>query len=115
MEKEARTGVFESLFDRTKEYAETRIELMKYKAIRKVADIISHAVSAAAIIFLSFFFLIFLSAGAALWIGEMLGHSYQGFLIVAGFYLLVALIIYLSRDKWIKMPVANSLIDKIDN
>jgi hypothetical protein len=46
-------------------------------------------------------------------IGNTLGEYYYGFFIAGGFYLIVLLIVYVQRKKWIKGPIANSLINKM--
>lgn len=90
-------------------YIETRIELMKYevkedmaKAIAKVSLLLLGAM-------LFTFFLLFSSVAVAIKIGESIG-SFAGFSIVAGFYLLILLIIIILRD-----PIGKSLENKIKN
>jgi len=64
------------------------------------------------LIFAVLFFLI-LNIGVALWLGELLGKSYYGFFIVAGFYALLALIFSIFRKQLIKNPVNNSIIEQV--
>jgi tetrahydromethanopterin S-methyltransferase subunit B len=40
-----------------------------------------------------------LNIAAALWIGDMLGKAYYGFLIVAGFYAIVSIILLLVHRR----------------
>lgn len=108
-------NVLESLFERTNDYLETRVELAKLKAIRKSSEIVSSVASKIVLGVLFCFFLMVLNIGLGLWIGELLGKTYLGFFALAGFYLIVGLIIYASRDKLLKIPVANSIIKKINN
>ena len=62
-------------------------------------------------VFLVVVLLIFItSIGLSLWVGEMLGKTYYGFFIVAGVYMLVALILYAGRNQLIKHPVKNAVI-----
>ena len=58
-------------------------------------------------------FVLTANIGIALWIGEVLGKSYYGFFVVAGFYVLAGLIIYNSRHQWIKDPVSNAVISQM--
>ncbi len=103
----------DSLIDRVKIYVETRIDLLRLKAIDKSSSFISLLVSMIIVILMSFLFIIFLSVGAALLLGEMLGKTYYGFFIVAGFYLLVGLILFALRDKWLKAPITNTMIKNL--
>lgn len=113
MENETHTGVLESLFDRTTDYLETRTELIKLKAIRKGSEIASGLISKIVLGVLACFFLMMINIALGLWIGAMLEKTYLGFFIMAGVYLIAGLIIYACRDKWLKAPVANSIIKKI--
>ena len=110
---ENQTTSIESLWDRAKDYIETRAELLKLKAIDKASGIIS---ALAARIFLVVTFVIFLglfNIGLAIWIGQLVGEIYCGFFIVAGFYALLGLILFLCRNSLIKGPISNSIINKL--
>ena len=112
MEKEHKTGVLESLFDRTTDYIETRVELTKLKAIRKTSQIVSSIVSSLIIAVAFCFFLLLLNIALGFWLGEFLGKTYYGFFAMAGFYLIVGLIVFASRSRF-KTSVINSLIKKM--
>jgi membrane-bound ClpP family serine protease len=103
----------DSLIDRVKIYVETRIDLLKLKAIDKSSSFISLLISIIIVILMSFIFIMLLSVGIALLLGEMLGKTYYGFFIVAGFYLLIGLMLFAFRDKWMKTPIANSMIKNL--
>jgi hypothetical protein len=110
---EDNTKLLESLLDKAKEYGITSFELAKLKALEKSTDIVSSLVPGSIVFVLIASFLIFLSLGVAFLIGDLLGKVYLGFLIVAGFYLLVALIIRLFLYNWIKKVVGDSMIKHI--
>ena len=103
------------LFEKAERYTMSSVELYKLKVIDKSADVISSLTARLAVIlFITLFFLI-LNIGIALWIGETLGKSYYGFFIVAGFYALVGIVLYLFRNRWIKEPLRNSIITQALN
>lgn len=108
MEKQA--NAFEDLLSKTNDYLETRVELLKLKAVGKSSAIASSVVSSIVIGLLLIMVVILLNIGLALWIGQMIGESYLGFFIVTGVYLLVALILFAARKKIIGKPVKNLLI-----
>ncbi len=112
---ENQTNSFESLFGRAGEYFETRLELLRLKSVDKSSDVISSLVAALTIILIISFAIIIVSIGLALWIGEQIGKSYYGFFIVGGFYIIIALIGYLLRKRFLKAPVANLFINKVLN
>jgi O-antigen/teichoic acid export membrane protein len=103
----------ETLIKKSGEYLDTKIELTKLKAINTSSDVLSNMVYLIVKILIIFLFVGFVSVALAILIGKTLGDYYYGFLIVGGFYLIVLLIIYVQRKKWIKGPVANSLINKM--
>ncbi len=93
--------------------AETKVELWKLRAARKISETISSLISAMAIAMLAAVAITIVSLGIAFWIGSEMGHLSYGFFIVGGFYAFVGLLVYLFRKKWIKDPVRNLVIDKI--
>ena len=113
MEIENQSSPVESLIDRVKSYVETRIDLLRLKAIDKSSSFLSLVVSLIVVILVGFISLIMLSVGIALLLGDCLGKSYYGFFIVAGFYIIAGLVLYSLRDKWLKTPIANSMIKNL--
>ena len=110
---EEKEGFIEALFDKFETYLHTSIELYKLKALDKLAEISSALVSSLAVLSGFMFFFLLFNIGLSLWIGEMLGKTYYGFFLVSGFYLLAGLIVYSNREKWIKEPVSDAVIDKL--
>ena len=113
MEKE--TNSIESLLEKTGDFLETKVELLKLQAVDKVTGIGSSLATAIILIIVISVMLFTLNIGIAIWIGELLGEVYYGFFIVSGFYLLVALFMYLFRYQWLKKPFHDRLIKKMLN
>jgi hypothetical protein len=103
----------ELLYEKAKDYAEINIELVKLYTIDKIADVASSILSRLVITMGVAMVVLFLSIGLSLYLGELLGKDYFGFLVVSGFYLIVTIFISLYRDKIIKTPVANLFIAKL--
>ncbi len=103
----------EELFEKLKDYADTRINLFRLKSINKASGLMSSVITM--VILSVFFFLVLLciTIGAAILIGEWTGKVYCGFFIVAGIYLIIGLVFYFMRDKWLRAPVSNKLIKEI--
>ena len=97
----------------SKEYFETKAELWKLKAVDKVSDVASSMIAKTIVMAVLFLFVIMLSIAIALWIGDMLGKAMYGFFIVAGFYGIVGLIMNASRQKLIKTPLNDSLVESM--
>jgi hypothetical protein len=106
----------DSLLNSAETYSKTSIELIKLKTVDKVADGTSSFVAYAAVIIALILFFITLNFGLAFWIGDLLGQkAYLGFFIVAGFYGLAGLILFIFRNKWIKKPLNDSMINQMLN
>src|SRR5688572_1575485 len=90
-------------------YVEARIELMKYEIKEDMARAIAKLSILLLLALLFTFFLLFTSVALAVKLGESLG-SFTGFGIVAGFYLLMLLLIIALRE-----PIGKSLEKKIKN
>lgn len=105
----------DSLVSSAETYGKTSIELIKLKTVDKVADVVSTLVASLPVVIALTLFFITLNFGISLWLGELLGHTYLGFFLVAAFYGLVGLILYLFRNKWIKKPLNNSMINQMLN
>ncbi|NMH28920.1 phage holin family protein [Flavobacterium silvaticum] len=94
--------IVKDLAQKAEEFAKTNIELYKLKAIDKGTDVFSSVASAIIISLIFVFFVTMISFGIALWIGESLGHLYYGFLIVAGFYLLIGIILIVTKESFLE-------------
>lgn len=105
----------EPLFERVEDYAKTSYELYKLKTIDKSASIISSIVYGGIIITLFSIFFVIINIGIAIWLGDILGKMYYGFLSVGGFYGIIGGIIYLFMHKSIKKHISNLIISKLLN
>ncbi len=105
----------EALFANVGEYVENKTELWKLKAIDKATDVVASIAEKIIVYFLASICFVLFSIGLALLIGYWLGHSFWGFFILAGLYGIVGLIIHVSRNKLIKTPISNSIIQKFLN
>lgn len=110
MEMETENSTVEDLFYKTRDYVNTRIDLFKLKAINKTSSVFSITVATLFLIGISLIVLLFLSAGLAFYLGEILGAVHYGFFIVAGIYILIGLFVFLFRKAILKTPFSNWLI-----
>jgi hypothetical protein len=104
----------EQLAGNVKAYLETRFDIVVLNLQDKLSSVISSVASVLVLALLSVFVIFFASVGAAWWIGQTLQNSSIGFFCVAGFYLLLTIIIVIFKDAWIKLPVINALLRKIN-
>jgi len=104
---------FESLWKRTIEYGKTNIELIKLKIFDRTVDVISSLIPPTIVFVLIASFLLFLSLGLAFWLGEILGNAYLGFILVATFYGIVAIIVHFFMHTRIKKIVSDYIIKQV--
>ena len=103
----------EKLYDKAEKYSKTSIDLMKLIAIDKTSDIISSLAVVFSISLIVALFTLFINIGVSLLIGKMLHNYYLGFFIVSGFYLILAIIIFIFRKTLIKIPIDNLIVLKL--
>ncbi len=110
-----RKELIEDLFEKAEEYVKTNIEIAKLKATDKVAEIVSSLIAQIAVVVLAFFFLLMINIGIAFWLGMIMGATHYGFMVVAGFYALLVLLLVLFKNSLIKAPINNSIINQMLN
>jgi NADH:ubiquinone oxidoreductase subunit 6 (subunit J) len=103
----------EGLTEHVKEYVNTRIELAKLRVAEKSSLVIGNIIAVGVVAVLFLFVIVFGSLAGAWALSEWIGKRYAGFLIVAGFYLLIAIILWLARQRIIRFPVMNAIIRQL--
>lgn len=103
----------EELAGTIKEYITTRIESAKLHTAEKSAVIIANIIAGLIVSLVFLLFIILASISLALVLGSWIGKLWAGFLIMAGFYLLAAIIVWMTRVTLIRLPVLNALIKQL--
>ena len=107
---ETPASLIESLFEKVEAYGMTTYELSKLKALETTTTIVTSLVSRLSVILMISIFALVLNIGIALYLGELLGKSYFGFFIVAGFYIVAGIVLHFFLHKWIKKPLSELII-----
>jgi hypothetical protein len=102
------------LYEQVKVYLDLKIGYIKINLAGDLIRFFSSLVLLMVIFFFGFFVLVFGSFAFAYWFGEMTGKWSLGFLIIAGFYLLLAVLIYVFRKSIIVRPFTNLIISQMD-
>lgn len=92
------------------DYVDKRISLLKLHLVEELSRFTAGFAVKLGILYLLFFVFMFLSLAAAFFLGDLLGSNGLGFTLVAGFYLLMAVIFWLSRRIWVEKPVIQAFI-----
>lgn len=107
------TKPMEVLLEKAIDYGKTSFELIKLKALDKTSDAASSFVPHSFVFLMIASFMLFLNFGIALWLGELLGKVWYGFLIVAAFYGLMGIVVHFFMHNWIKGMLRNYIIKQV--
>ncbi|HEY6063281.1 MAG TPA: phage holin family protein [Chitinophagaceae bacterium] len=103
----------EELADTIKEYVNTRIESVKLSAAEKSSALIANVMAGVIVAVVFLLFIIFASIALSFGLGEWIGKTWVGFLIVAFLYLFIGIVVWVGRGKIIRLPIMNALIRQL--
>ena len=102
----------EDLVDDAKGFLEARVEYTRLYLVEKVSKIFADLVTSTAVIVCFILAFLFVSVTLALYLSDVLGSYAGGFGCVSLFYILLAVIVYLTKDKYIEKAIINVAIRK---
>jgi hypothetical protein len=111
---ESDQNIIEPLLERAEQYGKTSFNLLKLKSVAKTADITSALASRLLLVVILSLFALTLNIAIGLWLGDLIGKSYYGFLIVALFYGVIGIIVFFSHSK-IKARINDLVITQVLN
>jgi hypothetical protein len=103
----------EHLTDDIKQYINTRYELFELRSVDKMSVIGSEVISAIMIALFGFLFLAFISAAVGFYLSSVIGDTYSGFFIVAGFYFVLGAELLIFRKTIVSKPVKNLIVKEM--
>ena len=106
---------FDILRANVKDYINTNIRLVKMKVADKSSSAIGGLTAIVIVAVIMLLFVVFLSTAVAILLSDLLDSPSLGYFIVAGFYLLIGILLFVNREKWIVTPLGNSLIKAMVN
>lgn len=93
-------------------YIDTRIEYTKLSILEKSSKLFADLITNLAVIVCFVLAFLFASITLALYLKEVLGSYAAGFGCVAGIYLFLSIIVFLTKDKYIEKFIINMFIRK---
>ena len=90
---------FSEVFDKSKEYIETQIELAKLKALSRSSRILGSLIVDVTKVLLSLLIVFFISLSLGFYLGELLGSYSLGFLSTGGIFFVILLLIRAFEPK----------------
>jgi len=102
----------EGLVDDVQSYLETRAEYTRLYLVEKASKIFADLVTSTTVIVCFILAFLFGSVTLALFLSDVLGSSTRGFGCVSVVYIILALIVYLTKNKYIEKAITNIAIRK---
>ena len=106
-------AAFSNFKNSTQEIADTYYRLGVATVTQKGADVAAASVSGILMGFLGFFTFLFVFIGLAFWVGSLVNSTAGGFLIVAGFFALLLVLVIALKGKVIYPLVRNTIVKKV--
>jgi len=103
----------EELADHVREYLNTKTASVKLGAAAKSSKVLSNFFAGVIVGCIFLFFLVFVSIAAAYALSAWIGKLYAGFLIISGIYLLLGIIAWKGREKFLRIPIMNGMIRQL--
>ncbi|MCU4158114.1 phage holin family protein [Carboxylicivirga sp. A043] len=108
--KDKLTEEMNEVKDDFEEYVNARLDLAKLHAAENLSRFMSGMILKIGLFYLLFFVLFFASIAVAFWLNTLFESQGTGFIIIAGFYMLLALMFFAMRKTLIHKPVIQSFI-----
>ncbi|MFF5381798.1 phage holin family protein [Pedobacter suwonensis] len=102
----------EDLVDDAKGFLDARVEYTRLYIVEKASKIFADLVTSTTVIVCFILAFLFGSVTLALYVSDLLGSYAGGFGCVSLFYILLAVIVYLTKDKYIEKAIINIAIRK---
>lgn len=100
----------EDLFEDAKGYIDTRVEYTRLYLVEKISKIFADLVTNAIVIICFILAFLFGTFTLALFLSDVLGSYARGFGCVAVIYILLALVVYYTKEKYIEKAIINFTI-----
>lgn len=102
----------EDIFMDAQAYIDTRIEYTKLSILEKSSKMFADLITNVTVIVCFLLAFLFASITLALYLAEVFGSYALGFGCVAGVYLLLSIIVFFTKDKYIENFLVNLFIKK---
>lgn len=112
---EDNTMLVETLLVKATNYGKTSFKLVKLNALDKTTDVVSSIIPHLIVLIIASTSILFINLALALWIGELIGDVFYGFLLVGAFYALVALVFHFLLRNKLKSIIGDYIIKLVLN
>jgi len=102
----------QNIIEKIKEYIHIRTELSLLSSVDKGSQLFANLLTGGLVLILMVLGGLFGSFALGFYLSEVLNNTYGGFLIVAGIYLLLAVILNSIKEKYMEKQIINMVIKK---
>ena len=113
-ENQSLSDLFNHLLEQVKKYVNLRVGYLRLSVAEYLIRFFSSIVLWLVIFLFLFFVLVFGSFAFAYWFGEFTGYWSLGFLIISGFYVLMATLMFAFRRFLIIKPFTRLIIQHME-
>jgi uncharacterized membrane protein (DUF485 family) len=103
----------EKLTENLNKYVKTNFELVKLEATERACVVGSKLIVSLILLVIFCLFILFISLGASFYLSDYFNNNSIGFVIVAGFYLFIGLILVTGKKTFLEKPLCNKIIRKV--
>lgn len=100
----------EDLYEEAKAYLDTRVEYTRLYLVERMSKVFADLATNAAVVLCFVLAFLFGTFTLALFLSDVLGSYTKGFGCVSVLYILLALIVYYTKDKYIEKAIINFTI-----
>ena len=109
MQENKEKGI-EDLYEDAKKYVDTRAEYIRLYLVEKISKVFADVVTNTTVILCFTLAFLFGTVTLALFLSDVLGSYTRGFGCVSLIYLVLALVVYYTKDKYIEKAIINFTI-----
>ncbi|CAN5470108.1 hypothetical protein BH11BAC2_BH11BAC2_14270 [soil metagenome] len=91
-------------------YLDTNLELIKLETTERSSELGSGILSNIIVALTGLLFVIFGSIGLGVYLSMFFGNYFEGFFLIAGFYFVTGVLLWLFRKKWLHQPIRNKIV-----
>jgi hypothetical protein len=114
METDSISSQLKQLFEQVKLYFNLRVNYLRLQLAEYMIKFFSSLILWMVIFLFLFFVLVFGSFAFSYWFAELTGRWSLGFLIIAGFYILLAALSFIFRRQLIVRPFTRLIISQME-
>lgn len=114
MQENKEKGI-EDLYEDAKIYIDTRVEYTRLYLVEKISKVFADVVTNATVILCFILAFLFGTITLALFLSDVLGSYARGFGCVSLIYVILALIVYFAKEKYIEKAIINFTIKNYFN